>query len=81
MQSDVVAEFRTTCVPGLVEMRDIYEIGLCLQGAPLWVLQQFVPQHAMVKEMQQLEPHSSERIRDFVKVAQEYVDEVQIRGL
>lgn len=81
LNSDVTAEFRTTCVPGLVEQQDIHEIGKRLQGAPLWVLQQFVPQHAMTEEMQQLEAHPAAVIQEFASIAGQYVDNVQIRGL
>lgn len=81
MQSAIEVEFRTTCVPGLVEQRDIEEIGLRLQGAKLWVLQQFVAEHAMASEMQQVKAHAPEVIRRFAATARNYVADVEVRGL
>jgi len=80
-QAQVEVEFRTTCVPGLVEEGDIRAIGELLCGEPLWVLQQFVAQPAMDEEMRQLTPHSPEVLRSFVAIAEEYVERAMIRGI
>ncbi len=80
-QADVEVEFRTTCVPGLVEAADIEQIGALLRGAPLWVLQQFVATYAMVDEWQDLQSHSSARLEEFARCAENYVAKVELRGL
>lgn len=74
-------ELRTTCVPGLVEHDDIRAIGEMARGACRWVLQQYVPGHALAEGLREIEPHSEEVVREFAEVAGEYVGEVSIRGL
>jgi len=74
-------ELRTTCVPGLVEAEDIRAIGELVRGARRWVLQQFVPGHALAEELREIEPHPAETIRAFAGVAGEYVGGVAVRGL
>lgn len=73
-------EFRTTCVPGLVEAADINAMGKAIRGARLWVLQQFVPQHSLDESLHETEPHSTEVLQDFLKIAGEHVREVKLRG-
>lgn len=73
-------EFRTTCVPGLVEADDIRAMGELIKGAHLWVLQQFVPQHALDSTLHDIEPHSSNTLLDFSRLAADYVDKVKTRG-
>jgi len=77
----VEVEFRTTCVPQLVTEREIGEIGELLQGVPLWVLQQFVPQHAMIPKWREVPAHCPERINAFARLAEPYVEKVQLRGV
>jgi pyruvate formate lyase activating enzyme len=74
-------EFRTTCVPGLVNEADIRALGEVIRGARRWVLQQFVPGHALAEELHAVEPHSAEMIQAFARVAGEYVQEVGVRGV
>lgn len=74
-------EFRTTCVPGLVEAADIRAIGEMVRGARRWVLQQFVPQHALAESLRSLEPHSSCQLEVLAGLAGEYVAEVAVRGV
>ena len=80
-QTNVEVEFRTTCVPGLVEEDDIHAIGVLLQGEPLWVLQQFVAETAMSPTMQQCSPHSATILHSFAVAAEGYVKKVFIRGI
>lgn len=79
--SRVEVEYRTTCLPGLVDAREIDEIGEMVRGAPLWVLQQYVPEHAMYEKWQQLKPYTREFLLGMVQQAQQYVTTVQTRGL
>ncbi len=80
-QADVEVEFRTTCVPGLVEAADIEQMGELLRGAPLWVLQQFVAAYAMVDDWQDRQSHSNARLKEFSRSAGTYVGKVELRGL
>ncbi len=81
LQAAVEVEFRTTCAPGLVEEADIRSIGEILTGQPNWVLQQFVPLHAMAEGMRSCLPHSEAVLDRFAAIAAEYVDHVVIRGV
>ncbi|MEA3465158.1 MAG: anaerobic ribonucleoside-triphosphate reductase activating protein [Thermodesulfobacteriota bacterium] len=80
-QVDIEVEFRTTCVPGLVEEDEIHAVGALLHGAPLWVLQQFVAETAMAPAMQQCAPHSVSTLGEFAIIAEGYVGKVFIRGI
>ncbi len=42
LSGDVEYEFRTTCVPGLVEEKDIRNMAKLLDGGRRWILQQYV---------------------------------------
>lgn len=81
IQATIEVEFRTTCAPGLVEEADIRSIGETLVGQPSWILQQFVPLHAMAEEMRRCRPHSEAGLDRFAEIAGEYVDHVVIRGV
>jgi pyruvate formate lyase activating enzyme len=80
-QSSIEVEFRTTCVPQLVAEQEIREIGELLRGAPLWVLQQFVPQHALRPEWREGAAYPPGEMAAFAQVAEFYVEQVQLRGL
>jgi len=81
LDGNVAYEFRTTCVPGLVEEEDILAIGEAVDGAGLWVLQQFVTSHAMEEKYQAIEPHSVNKLRKFVGIAEKYAENVTLRGV
>ena len=80
-QASVEVEFRTTCIPRLVAEAEIDEIGELLQGASLWVLQQFVPFHAMVEEWRQCDIYQPQQLYVLADQAGQYVDQVQVRGV
>ncbi len=80
MASGVDYEFRTTCVPGMVEAADIDAIGAAIRGARIWVLQQFVTEQAMIENLL-IEPHSKEILTAFRDQATQYVAEVTLRGV
>lgn len=79
--ADAESEFRTTCIPHLVGEQEIDEIGELLRGAPLWVLQQYVPAHAMIEEWQEYATYEPEQLLALSEQAQPYVDQVQVRGI
>lgn len=81
LAAPVPVEFRTTCVPGLVESDDIQAMGAAIAGAKEWVLQQFVSSHAMEPSCQALTPHSAETLQAFAELARGYVAGVRLRGL
>jgi len=81
LQSGSEYELRTTCVPGLIERSDIEALGDLVRGASRWVLQQFVPEHALDEGCRHLSPHPAAKMRDLAAVAREYVAEVRLRGV
>lgn len=79
--ADAETEFRTTCIPHLVGEKEIEEIGVLLRGAPLWVLQQYVPAHAMIEEWQEYDAYEPEQLQVLAVKAEPYVEQVQVRGI
>ncbi len=80
-QAPVEVEFRTTCIPALVGTEELDAMAKLLEGAPLWVLQQFAPSHAMDAAWQQMEPYTEDVLRDFAERVRPAVGEVRLRGL
>lgn len=79
--ADVEIEYRTTCIPQLVGDVEIDRMGELLKGTSCWVLQQFVPDHAMIEEWQHLDAYPASQIQAFAERAEGYVDQVLIRGI
>ena len=77
----IEVEFRTTCVPHLIGGEEIEQIGELLRGAHLWVLQQFVPEHSLQVGWQESEAYPPQRLEDFARTAETYVERVLLRGL
>lgn len=81
MEGRVEVEFRTTCVPGLLAEEEILALGELIRGSDLWVLQQFVPRHALAEDARQVEAYPAARIEGFAALASTYVKKVLLRGL
>ena len=81
LEGRIDCEFRTTCVPDLVGESEIRELGELIRGASSWMLQQYVPRHALDEAAREVEPYSAEQVEALAAVAGEYVEEVGIRGL
>jgi len=79
--AQVEVEYRTTCIPYLVAETEIDAMGELLRGAPEWVLQQYVPAHAMVEEWQQFDVYEAEQLHVLADRARQYVEQVQVRGI
>jgi len=80
-QADIEVEFRTTCVPDLISGVEIDQLGELLRGARHWVLQQFVPEHSLQVGWQQRETYPPQRLEEFVRRAEPYVEKVSLRGV
>ena len=77
----IEVEFRTTCVPQLIDRQAIAEVGDLLRGAPLWILQQYMPGHALATDWQETEAYAPIRLEEFAGLAEDYVERVVIRGI
>jgi pyruvate formate lyase activating enzyme len=80
MSSKLPYEFRTTVVPGFVEISDIDEIGSLIEGADKWFLQQFDSSIDLVDpKLKGLVPHSSRALEKMQKFGSMLVKECKIR--
>ena len=80
MDSKLPYEFRTTIVPGLIEITDIKEIGELIKGARKWFLQQFKNETELVNtKWQSQRPYKSSEMEAMCKIAQNYVKICGIR--
>ncbi len=81
MLSRVDYEFRTTCVPGIIDEAAIKAIGKEIKGAKKWALQAFVPQNARQEEYRKpLMKDYVSVMRKLAGIAKEYVENVVLRG-
>ena len=80
-KSEIETEFRTTCIPHLVGDVEIKRMGELLRGVSCWVLQQYVPDHAMTEEWQHFDVYPAGQIEAYAEQAKGYVDQVQVRGI
>jgi len=74
-------EFRSTVVPGLIDEAAIDEVGKWLQGARLWVLQQFQNRVVLDPKFTERKPLMPDKIRELALRAGKYVPQILIRGL
>ncbi|HVN67395.1 MAG TPA: anaerobic ribonucleoside-triphosphate reductase activating protein [Candidatus Sulfotelmatobacter sp.] len=81
MGSGLDYEFRTTVTPNILGKPEIEEIAKTIAGAKKYVLQQFVPNHSMVKEMRALDPHPAATLREMAESAKPYVANTIVRGV
>jgi pyruvate formate lyase activating enzyme len=77
----VELEYRTTCVPGWVDEDVIVALGALIDGAPLWALQQYHPEHALCEQAQQVMPYAPKQIQAFADLARRYAQRVIVRGV
>ena len=80
--SGIAYEFRTTCVPGLVDKKEIRSIAALIEGASHYYLQQYrVDQPTLDPTYSQLTPYGVDYLELLRKTAMEYLDSVSIRGI
>ena len=74
-------EFRTTCVPGIVNEEDFKVIGEKVRNAKRYCLHQFQNTITYNKEFQKIKPYSKEKIQKFRDILEGFVESVDVRGL
>ncbi|RLC97534.1 MAG: anaerobic ribonucleoside-triphosphate reductase activating protein [Chloroflexi bacterium] len=77
---NVSYEFRTTVVPGLLDVEDIEEIARWIAGAERYVLQQFRPLGTLDPSLEKTTPYPMERLQAMAKRAGRWVNQVTVRG-
>jgi pyruvate formate lyase activating enzyme len=80
-QAQVELEYRTTCVPGWVDEDVIIALGKRIDGAALWALQQYHPEHALCATARATGPYPPERIEALAEHAGRYAQRVTVRGI
>ena len=78
--SDIDYEFRTTCVPALIDREAIRQIGVHIKGAKQWFLQQYVPTNAYKQEYRKMSPFRQSEINELLQVALDFVPNAKWRG-
>jgi pyruvate formate lyase activating enzyme len=74
-------ELRTTCVPGIVDSKDLWALKDLIKGAKKCCLQQFRPSRTYDEKFMDVRPYSKEKLQEFRGILQEFVEEVEIRGI
>ncbi|MDR2776517.1 MAG: anaerobic ribonucleoside-triphosphate reductase activating protein [Puniceicoccales bacterium] len=82
--SEVDYEFRTTVVPAFHTSYDIRSIIFQLTGAKRFVLQEFIPEHAMNKNLNDgdsiFAPRNRIVLQDIINFSKSHVEEFKIRA-
>jgi len=79
--SDVKVEFRTTVVPVLHDFEDIIEIASHLEGAEVYSLQQFRPEHALNPLYRTVVPYSREEMQAMADGCASFVKKVNLLNM
>ncbi|MDP2934466.1 MAG: anaerobic ribonucleoside-triphosphate reductase activating protein [bacterium] len=77
--SGIDYEFRTTVVPGLVEKKDIEEIGKWLKGAKKIVLQQFQNKKVLNNKFKKIQQYPDKTLKEFGKILEKHIGEIELR--
>lgn len=80
LSSKIPHEFRTTCVPGILERDDFHDIGRQVEGAERYYLQQFRPEITYDPGYGTRRPFDLDEARSFAEILKGYVNNVEIRG-
>jgi pyruvate formate lyase activating enzyme len=78
MESGVDYEFRTTVVPGLVELDDMEKIGAMVSGAKAFSIQQFRNDKTYDELYKKVTPYTDEKLAAFAAVMRRYAGKVRI---
>jgi len=73
-------EFRTTIVPGIVDEKDIKEIGQLLKGVKKFALQQFIPGKVIDPAFEKIKPFDEEKLKKMTNILKETIENVEVRA-
>ena len=81
MSGCIEYEFRTTCVPGIIDNQSITQIGGAIKGARMWALQAYVPENAYKEAYRKELPEKyMQQLDEYLTIARQYVTKVVLRG-
>jgi len=78
IESNLDYEFRTTCVPGLIDEKAIKKIGEEIKGAKKWALQRFIPFTAYKKEYRN-KTFDDNKLNELYKIACSIIPDSKLR--
>ncbi|MCD6148789.1 anaerobic ribonucleoside-triphosphate reductase activating protein [bacterium] len=74
--------FRTTVVPGLLDVKDVVGIAKSLKGARKYYIQQFKPLDSVIdKQFRNVNPYKVETLKRIRDKCKRYIDDVELRGI
>jgi pyruvate formate lyase activating enzyme len=79
--SNIEHEFRTTCVPSLVDDEDIKEISRLVDSSGLFTLQQYQPENTLNSDYTSIIPYSHHKLLDFLEIARRNTTPCRLTGL
>ncbi len=74
-------ELRTTCVPGIVDEEDFASLKDLIKGSKKCCLQQFRSLKTYDQKFTDIKPYGREKLQKFRDILNEFVEEVEIRGI
>jgi pyruvate formate lyase activating enzyme len=80
LNSKIQYEFRTTCVPGIVDRDDLHDIGRAVRGAKKYCLQKFRSGVTYDPAFSEIKPFGRKEAEEFADILSGHVDEVELRG-
>ncbi len=79
--SEINYEFRMTVVPKLAKLEDIKKISQWLDSVKSFVFQQFRNDKVLSPAYKKVKPYSEDQLEEFVAVAKEHFEKVELRGV
>ena len=79
-EAEIESVFRTTVIPGLVEAKEIEEIGKMLNGAKIFQIQPFDPNNTLDERYSEKKPFSREELLNFARIVEPFFQEVRLEG-
>lgn len=80
-ETGIEHEFRTTCVPSIVESDDIEHISRLVGSQGLFTLQQFQPEHALDPAYRTVQPYPAETLLQFRDIARQNTASCRVIGI
>ena len=80
LESDIDYEFRSTVLPGIVDEKDIEDIGKWLKGAKRYFIQQFIPIKTLNESYMKKQSYTNPELEKLKDIASKYFKVCEIRG-
>ena len=80
-KSRVKHEFRTTCVPGIVDIQDVEAISVWIGNGEDYTLQQFQPENTLDPECSKITPYLRQTLEEFREIAGRNVASCRLIGV